>query len=587
MSVWQIGSAVVLALAAVVGVLRLLRQPALVPHWRRVLLLALQPACALLLYLALYPPARVIESGTTLVVLTAGAPQPAAGAGEAVVALPEANAAADVPVVPDLATALRQRPDIARLRVLGQGLPTRDHEAVGTRALIFEPTALPPGLIGLSSPAPVAPGNAFAVRGQVSGLPGAGVELLDPAGRRVDMAMADAQGGFSLIGQARIAGEVLFAVRVLDARGTERDRQPLPLRVIDAAPLRVWIQAGAPQPEWKYLRRWAADAGLTLHTQIATGAGLQLGDASLPLDAATLAGFDLLWLDQRALAALSRSQREAVLAAARRGLGVLIRLDGPADASLRQALAQFGLPLRGGDGVATVATGAAANPAPAGTSANADASEALPALTRRDFAPSTALPVLARDARGQPYAWWHALGQGRIGVTTITDTYRLTLAGAAAAHARQWSDAVATLARPRAAATSAAELPELAWTGERSTLCGLGADAQVRDPTSHAHALQRDPASGSRGCAAYWPQQPGWHVLAQGEQREPFFVRDPAQARAWHLRTQADATQLMRSAPVATTASAGPGLPSSRWPAWWAFVLLAAASWWLERPRRG
>ncbi|HVJ36596.1 MAG TPA: carboxypeptidase regulatory-like domain-containing protein [Stenotrophomonas sp.] len=571
MSSWQIATALVLALVGLAAPLRLLRQTSGARGWRRNVLLALQPLCALALYLTLYPPSRPVQGGT-LVVLTAGATSATRDA--ASVALPEAGSPTGATPVPDLATALRQRPGTARLRVVGQGLPARDREAVGGLPLQFEPAAPLPGLIQLSAPAPVAPGNDFSVRGQLAGMPGARVELLDPAGRRVEATAADAQGRFTLRGQARMAGQALFGVRVLDRAGTERERQPLPLQVVEAPALRVWIMAGAPQPEWKYLRRWAADAGLSLHTQIAVGNGLQLGDAPLPMEAATLDRFDLLWLDQRALASLSPGQRERLLAAVQRGLGVLVRLDGPADAGLRQALAQLGLPMRGGDGTTPLAMPLNA------------AGEPGVALTVRDYAPTLPLAILASDAKQRPYAWWRAAGEGRIGVTALTDSYRLPLAGDAGSHGRRWSQALAELARARRSPQDGVELPALAWAGERMAVCGVGEAAQVLDPTGAGQRLQRDAATGTRACAAYWPSQAGWHVLAQGEQRHAFYVRDPAQARAWYRHELAAATaRQVRAAAVGPVAQA-PALPGSRWPAWWAFALLVAASWWLERPRR-
>jgi len=571
MNTWQIATAVVLALVAVAAPLRLLRQASGARGWRRNVLLVLQPLCALALYLMLYPPARPVEGGT-LEVLTAGATSATTGA--ASVALPEAGAPTGATPVPDLATALRQRPGTARLRVIGQGLPARDRDAVAGLPLQFVPAAPLPGLIRLSTPAPVAPGNDFSVRGQLAGLPGARVELLDPTGRRVDAAAADAQGRFALQGQARMAGQTLFAVRVLDRTGAERERQPLPLQVIEAPALRVWIMAGAPQPEWKYLRRWAADAGLSLHTQIAVGNGLQLGDAPLPMEAATLDRFDLLWLDQRALGSLSRGQRESVLAAVQRGLGVLVRLDGPADAGLRGALAQLGLPMRGGEGITPLAVPVNA------------AGEPSAALNVRDYTPALPLAVLASDAKQRAYAWWRAAGEGRIGVTTLTDSYRLPLAGDSARHGRRWSQALAELARARRSPQAGVELPAVAWTGERMAVCGVAEDARILDPAGASQRLQQDAATGTRACAAYWPSQAGWHVLVQGEQRHAFYVRDPAQARAWYRHDLAAATaRQVRTAATGPIAQA-PALPGSRWPAWWAFVLLVAASWWLERPRR-
>ncbi|MGO4780014.1 hypothetical protein AB4084_31535, partial [Lysobacter sp. 2RAB21] len=112
---------------------------------------------------------------------------------------------------------------------------------------------------------------------------------------------------------------------------------------IEARPApKLLLLAGAPGPELKYLRRWAADAGLKPHTQISVGAGLQLGDAPLSLNAATLAGFDLLVLDERAWESLGETQRNAVIAAARGGLGVLLRVGGPLSPRTRAQLRELG-----------------------------------------------------------------------------------------------------------------------------------------------------------------------------------------------------------------------------------------------------
>ncbi len=133
--------------------------------------------------------------------LTAGATSATTGAVS--VALPEAGAPAGATPVPDLATALRQRPGTARLRVIGQGLPARDRDAVAGLPLQFMPPAPLPGLIRLSSTRRRRshPATTSACASQPAGLPGARVELLDPsAGRRADAAAADAQGSFILAG---------------------------------------------------------------------------------------------------------------------------------------------------------------------------------------------------------------------------------------------------------------------------------------------------------------------------------------------------------------------------------------------------
>jgi hypothetical protein len=481
--------------------------------------------------------------------------------------------------VPDLATALRRQP-AARVVVTGAYLPARDRDALAGRALDFRPSDAPAGLVEVWLPTPVAAGATFAVGGRVQGLPGSRIELTDPAGTRLQQVVPDAAGRFQLHAQAGPPGDALFSLRLIDAAGHEQGRTPVPVSALAAPPLKLLVLAGAPQPEVKYLRRWAIDAGLSLRTRIATGAGLGLGDAPARLDAATLDGVDLVVLDERSLSALPQGERQALGAAMQRGLGVLVRLAGAPDAATRSALREWGLPLHGD------ASGTAEVTAPA---ADADAA-AVPALTRRALTPvdAAAAQVLARDAAGVAYAWWQPLGRGRVGLSTLTDSYLWALAGQHDRHAALWSGLLSPLARPRGAPPPTVIGP--AWAGQRVTLCGVAADASVTAANQARTPLRIDPASQPNACAGYWPEQAGWHVLDSAGGTMRFYVQDPAQAHAWFVQSQRDATLALAgegdAAPGPAAASAAIRTPGPRWPWWLAFVCFAAASWWLERRRR-
>ncbi|MEG8128882.1 carboxypeptidase regulatory-like domain-containing protein, partial [Xanthomonas hortorum pv. gardneri] len=343
---WLVGSA--LFVLVVVGWFRLLRAHARQPHSRARLwlLLAAQPLLAGLLYPVLLPPPRA-GSMSELHVATAGTTAAQVGPNAAQwVALPEAPALAGVARVPDLATALRRAPGTTAVVVHGTGLPARDRDALGVPLRLALGPA-PQGLVAVSPPPPVAPGETFAISARVQGLPAARVELLDPAGQVVDTAVANATGQVHLRGLARAAGQVVFALRLRDAAGAERSRVQVPVLITAVPPARVLLLAGAPQPELKYLRRWASDAGLDVRSQIAVGPGVQLGE-SAALDATSLDKLDLLVIDQRRLAALSSTQRQSVRAAIDRGLGVLVRTDGPLDTGTRAALNALGFTTTGG-----------------------------------------------------------------------------------------------------------------------------------------------------------------------------------------------------------------------------------------------
>lgn len=599
-----LGLAVVLAMASLI--LRQYRAEVgmRARGWRLALLLIAQPLMAALLYLALFPPLVYSDAGS-MVVATAGASaSDVTIAGETRIALPEATASTDGERVPDLATALRRHPGTQRLRLLGAGLELRDRHAARGLTIEWQPTPLPRGLSGLWAPREVAAGGGFSVTGSVAAMPGAVVELLDPGLQRVDRAALAADGGFRVGAIARIPGLMNFRLRLRDARQNVAEEIELPLSVVADTPPRVLVLAGAPNPELKYLRRWALDAGIKLHTQVDAGAGLRLGDAPLNLNASTLAGFDLVVLDERVWEGLGESQRAALLGAMRDGLGVLLRIGGPLSPRMRTQLRALGFELGAGADSVEVrlppssadeeATRARIGP---GTTdaprARDEAVAELPVLNRRALTLDGAgSHSLLRGADGKAFASWRSAGRGRLGVWTLSDSFRLTLAGRDDLHGQWWSAAFGALAR-------AQPKPMLRIDGEarqdrRVSLCGLSDGAQVRTPQGDDIDVLIDPASGSERCAAFWPTDAGWHVLRQGERVQPFAVRGRDEAPGLRAGEVREATLLlMAQAKVASAsaplfaASSTQAQRGSSWPWFLSWLFVSAGVWWLERSRRG
>lgn len=569
--------AILLALAALAACVRLFYQyhrGARSGGIHLALLLLAQPLLAGLLYLGLFAPLRPTHDDT-LTVLTAGWEEaPATTVAGARVVLPEAREHADAEAVPDLATALRRHPHAAHLQVIGGGLEARDLDAARGLALDFDAAPAPVGLVQLTAPTQVAAGDSFSVRGRVAGMPDAVVELHDPAGQRVQRTTIDADGHFLLHGTARAAGVTDYTLQVSDAHESVREALPLPLLVIEPKPIRLLLLAGAPGPELKYLRRWARDAGVELHSRIDAGAGLALGDAALAIDAANLRRFDAVLLDVRSLRTLGAAALQALTASVREGLGVLLRIDAPLSAVDRERLRGWGFGLDGGTGTALVQL------------ADAAATEPLPVLTRRQLAVTADDTVpLARDAHGQPFGWWRALGRGRIGLMTLTDSFQLVLTGHAGRHATLWSAAFAKIARPLDAAASPS-LPWPIWQGERAALCGLDDGAEVITPTGKRTALPIDPATGARRCAAFWPQQHGWHVLQAGAAQIPFAVLADDAGKALRAQRRLDTTHALAAAAASAPRESARSLqPGAAWPWLLAWLALAALVWMLERRR--
>lgn len=559
----QLLAGIGIGLAVVLAVLRIgARRPAL---------LGLQLIAGLALYFTLFPP-TVEREAESLLVATAGttAAQVAAHArGAKLLALPEAPLLADVERVPDLATALRRLPPNTRLRVLGAGLVPRDIEAARGRALAFDPMPLPSGFIELIAPSQVTVGTHWSVSGAINGITDASVELLDPSGTVVMREKANAQGRFTLGSSAPAPGRMRYGLRVRDAKGGMVESLNVDVQAVEGSKPRVLILAGGPGPELKYLRRWAIDAGVQLRTQVSLGGGLRLGDAPVAFDAATLQGFDLIVLDERAWRELGETRRRALRDAVANGLGVLLRITGPLPGSEISQLRSFGFEVKSDNAPTTVTLAGAGQDAPS----------LVRQALRVDSANAQALLV---DAAGKPLAAWRNLGRGRMGLWWLGDSFRLVLSGHADRHGRAWSEAFTTLARANAAPapTLLGEDPRLQ---KRLVLCGLRDDAVVVDPRGETTRLLTDAASASKDCAAYWPSSTGWHRVRSGDATMDWRVRAEDEAPGLRARQLRDQTLTLVATDATVSARSTIEAPGPRWPWFVAWLLASGLGWWLER----
>ncbi|MCD9005345.1 hypothetical protein LDO31_03665 [Luteimonas sp. XNQY3] len=585
---------IVLVVGAALAVLRLVvghlrampdARPAV---WRTCVLAALTLASTVLLYRGLLPPPVAVERGT-LAVLTAGAGGLALPAAEVVVALPESgNVPPGAERMPDLATALRRHPDARALIVVGHGLEVRDRDAVDGRALAFVPAEAPAGLAELVAPDHTGAGARFEVRGRLGRIDAARVSLMDPAGRIVSTAQADETGRFRLDATARDAGVTLFEVVAQDADAREIERVQVPVIVDAAAPVRVLLIAGSPNPDMRALRRWAEDAGLSLRWRTAFGGGAGVGDAPA-FDAASLARQDLVLLDARAWDGLGAGARASLLTAVRGGLGVLVHAPQAPSAALRGWLRSAGLtietgravdwqPEAGSDDVARLRAwmGPGSDDAPFDPLLAGEAAPTLAYLPLSGGVPAHGdAPV--DMMRGQ------AVGQGRIGVVTLADSWQLPLAGRADLHAGLWSGWAGTLAR-------AGDVRPPRFAGElrmgmRSMVCGLDADARIHAPDGTTSAPVPDPAA--NGCAGIWPGVAGWHRLEDASGSWPFLVRAEDAASGLHIASLQTATRVLVRASDTRPDTMAATRPGRAWPWLLAWLCVTAALWALGRARVG
>jgi hypothetical protein len=555
----------------------------------RDLALWLQVPAAVLLYLGLFPPHVSLRADTLTVLVGADRPGPLPH-NALVVALPGATAPPLGESAPDLATALRKHAGVSRLAIFGEGLSARDREAVADRELSFQP-APARGLVELRAPDTVPLGRQWALSGRAaSGAGGASsstareagsrtrrVELRDPSGALVDAVDVDAAGRFALSAAARGVGAVRFELRLLGADRSVVDTISIPLIILGGTPLAVVVRYGDINPELKYWRRWANDAGLTVGVTagVTDGVSIQAGDARLTAE--SLARADVVMIDARGWAALDATEKAALLAAIDQGLGLLLRADSTLTPGTIADWHDLGFAVSS-----------------AGTPSSVTLDRKLGLHERAPFtaaavtvdAPTGTVAVQADD--GTPLAWWRGRGRGRVALWRLEDSYRLVLLGDQERYASLWASTLESLARPRAPKAPGPQLPNAAWVQERAVLCGLGTAAHVLPPgDGPAIALTVN----ATGCAAFWPATPGWHRLETGGNVWPFYVRAANDGTTWRAALDATATAAMATAATDRAAPAGQvsadparlHTAMARWPWLLAALVVTSVSWWWER----
>lgn len=569
-----------LALAVMFGSIRLLisfwrSEESLRPKiWRVFAILSLQLVSAVLLYFTLFPP-PTYTSAERLVILTANTGDYDKNIQGRVLALPEAKASAEIEAAPDLATALRRYPGVNHVQIIGAGLAPRDQDAARGVSIEFTPAVLPKSLVELSLPQNVSSGARWSVRGRVNQVSNARIELVDPGNVVVASVIVDKDGSFALSDTARTAGLAMYQLRIQDEQKSAVETIRLPLNVTQDKPLKVLILSGGPNPELKYLRRWAVDAGVELQSQINLSPGVQMSNAAISITPASLRDVDVLLLDERAWSTMSRGSKQTVIEALRGGMGVLIRLTGPLNSNDKSELRSLGFSVADANIVQ-------------GVKLNLDGDKKTqPTLNRRPIRVNSSDAVnLLQDDANNPLALWRAEGRGRIGLIWLTDSYQLVLSGKADAHGQIWRDAISRLARTRNENAMHLRDPYVR-INQRTVLCNISAKTYVQDSGAGIAYLLPETKGRNKNCAAFWPSVAGWHLAVSENAELPFYVRDADEAPGLQANAIREATLLLTAKQADGKNTSRIPVPGSPWHWFSVWLLITAALWLLERSKLG
>ncbi|MES2757745.1 MAG: hypothetical protein V4693_10255 [Pseudomonadota bacterium] len=340
------------------------------------------------------------------------------------------------------------------------------------------------------------------------------------------------------------AAELLvLRARLLDAAGKTLAEGPVPVNVVDAAPLRVQGRFGAPSFDLRVLNELLANSGALLDWQVTLGKTVTRNEtAREPMTAPNLLLVDAAWFERA-----SDSARAALLA---QGAPLVILGANAADPRIWQRALQLDLKPQG------------------------ERTAGPLALPVAPFNPAAGI-WKAGDG-----TFWT---RGRIVWVGVGDWHRLAIS-----QPRQlatWWQSVLDAAGVKVEQDVAWEAPrEMAFAGQRLELCAQGVKGDAVFPMLQQKlSWQRRPDKADAACVALWPRQAGW-LKMEGKGGETY-VFDAADWPQWQAAQRRDATaRYLARTPVAAASVATP-LPA--WPFALLFTLAMLALWWRERGRQG
>ncbi|RFP63333.1 hypothetical protein D0N36_19975, partial [Hymenobacter lapidiphilus] len=266
------------------------------------------------------------------------------------------TAAPDTPTFRNTSAIRAKLPGLRRLHVLGWGLPAADVPALVGLELRAHADAPETGFGQAAWQARPTLGEAWTVNGSFAAAEAGPVWLrLHAAGAARDsVRLPKGSGTFRLRFTPRAAGRALYA---LEARRDSRQlvREPVPVEVRAAEPLRVLLLAAAPSFELRFLKNYLAGRQYPVALRTGLSRGLtQTEFLNLPnppalgsLTPALLARFDVVVTDAATLASFGGAETAALRAAVANGTGgLLLVADAPTLPRQLPGGAAFGLQAR-------------------------------------------------------------------------------------------------------------------------------------------------------------------------------------------------------------------------------------------------
>lgn len=410
--------------------------------------------------------------------------------------------------------------------------------------------------------------------------------LEDPFGSDAGSALLSTENpDLNLQAWPKLAGNWLYRVRI-ETEGSPARFETLPIVVRDPQSPRVLVWLARPGFESAALARWLRQSGTP--TQVVTQLAPEIQrretfNNQSPIKSNLLDSanpFDLVILDSRLWPQFTATQRKQLESLAA-NKSLLWLVDDDSSPAFVSYAASHGMPLEK-SAASTVVYG------------EPTTDTETPALQLIGLRPAQVRDGDAAISAGEQAVYWARVQpQSSLGFVFFRNSYRWQTAGNAREFAQLWKQLFDRQLALRGEHSGVAVSTELPRAGERISLCSedfaenpprLHGAAEARSGSQPPVALRGAPAgNGEHGrCYSFWPQQPGWHQLA--ESGFNVYVHGKDAWPEWRMASERREIQQMASARL------GPRVEDNKarapLPRYWialALLMLLVLNWWRER----
>jgi hypothetical protein len=447
---------------------------------------------------------------------------------------------------------------VRALQLNGDGLRAAQWDDLPALPLTWTVPATP--TIRLAFPRTIALGRIFSLTLERSWKAPGRLQLLAENGEV--LAESKGEGLLAVQWLPPLAERLVLRARLLDAKGKLVDQGPVPVTVVEPAPLQVRGRFGAPSFDLRTLDDLLAASNAVIDWQVELGKNLHRSEsARAEMTAPDLEIVDAAWFERAGEAA-----RAALLAKVADGAPLLV------------LGANAGEP-----GIWSRSLGLRLAPQPADKTIATRLAMASGSLTPADGQ--------AGEWQGADGIWTRDWRKGRIAWLGVGGWHRHAIEEPRAL-ALWWQDVLDRLRVRRNESLEWLEPRELPLPKERLEVCARG-DAlakggEVAFPElAMTLAWQRRPEYVDASCVAVWPKQPGWlrtSMQAPGGRAVDgaLYVYALGDWALWQRAQRREATaRYAARTPVPATDGAARTLPA--WPFGLVFALAMLGLWWRER----